>query len=822
MAEHVVWKYRDDAFIRCIVHNTQKQEQQNLHCLRVYFVLSGTLHIRIGLRNYEYGADEITMVNPHEPFSITQGGAVVAAFDLELSSIEAETSDLWFSRNPTVESEPDPLYVLKSLLARFVKFNVDIKEDKTLLNRSMYYAIVHHLLTFFRVNKPKLQNSTNSRAELMDSIARYIDRNYKQPLSLNELAEQFYLSPPYLSKMFKQLYGTTFSSYLMDIRLQNCLEELSSKEKSIEELSEQFGFPNSRSFISHFKKKYGITPGHYRKQHLEQLNTSVSAGPDYSDISRGQELEPLAKYLDSMVTPGQNTDDSLIKLEEIPPCQVNRAGLPLAHNFRKLISIHCARDILTAGHQEMLRTIQREVGFQYIRFHGILDDALMIYGENEWDEPELNFSFVDAVLDFLLSIGLRPFIELSYMPKKLARSDAREDYYNQSVISLPADDANWDTLVTGLVRHLNSRYGHREVATWPFSLWNLPDSSDALLGLGNAEDYFRFYENTYRAAKEQNPEISFCGPSCLTETAERNTFLPEFLQLCQEHNCMPDLLQYHFYPIYIESMGNSKQRLAYRYSPNALKESIDTVYRNMQNWPGGPLPLHVSEWSSTISHHELLSDTAFQACYIVKNVLENYDSTESLCYWTLADAISSGKMAADLFHGGLGLFTYNGIKKASYQAFRMLSKLGDEKLASGDGYFIARSSTGWQIILYNYQHYSELYARGELFDMTFTNRYTPFPNAARQKFSLVLEGFAEGEYLLTETALGQKHGSSFDKWLEFGALPLKSKDDLEYLQSASLPLIRKRMIKTNAAKMELSFTLEPHEVRLVEICPGYI
>ena len=817
MAEHLIWKYRDDAYIRCSFHNAQKQEQQILHCLRVYYVLSGTLYIRIGLRNYEYGPDEITMVNAHEPFSVTQEGAVVAAFDLELSSIETEVSDLWFSRNPTAESEPDPLYVLKSLLARFVKFNVDIKEDKTLLNRSMYYAIVHHLLTFFRVNKPKLQVSTNSKAELMDSIARYIDRNYKQPLSLNQLAQQFHLSPPYLSKMFKQLYGTTFSNYLMDIRLQNCLQELSSRERSIEELSEQYGFPNSRSFISHFKNKYGITPGHYRKQHLEQLGASTPVGADYSDISRGQELEPFAKYLDANVTPGQNADDSPIRLEEIPPCRIDKTGVPLTHNFRNLISIHCAKDILLAEHQEMLRTIQKEVGFKYIRVHGILDDALMVYGENERGEPELNFSFVDMILDFLLSIGLRPFIELSYMPKKLARPDAREAYYNHSIISLPADDVKWSTLISRFVRHLNSRYGYQEVAAWPFSLWNLPDSGETLLGLGSTEDYFHFYESTYRTVKEQNAEISFSGPSCLTETAERGTFLPEFLSLCREHHCMPDLLQYHFYPIYIESLGNSKQRLAYRYSPNALKESVETVYRNMQDWPGCPLPLHISEWSSTISHHELLSDTAFQAVYITNNVLENYDSTDSLCYWTLADTISIGKMAADLFHGGLGLFTYNGIKKASYQAFRMLAKLGDEKLASGDGYFITRSSNGWQIMLYNYQHYSELYARGELFDMTFTNRYTPFPNAVRQKFSLVLEGLTDEEYLLTETTLSQKLGSSFDKWLEFGALPLSCQEDLEYLQSASLPLVQKRIVHAENSKMELSFTLEPHEVRLIEV-----
>lgn len=124
-------------------------------------------------------------------------------------------------------------------------------------------------------------------------------------------------------------------------------------------------------------------------------------------------------------------------------------------------------------------------------------------------------------------------------------------------------------------------------------------------------------------------------------------------------------------------------------------------------------------------------------------------------------------------------------------------------------------------MLYNYQHYSELYAKGEAFDMTFTNRYTPFANAARQKFSLSLEGFGEGRYLLTETSLSPKHGSSFDKWLEFGGLPLKNMEELEYLRSISLPMVQKRIEDCSAGKMELSFTLDPHELRLIEICPAW-
>ena len=820
MTIRTIWEHTEDAFMQCSIRSIQAQEPQSLHCLRLYFILSGTMNIRIGTRSHKYGTDEITLVNAHESFSVTQSDAVAAVFDLDTTALAQDFSGLWFSREPVPETQLDPFLILKSLLARYVKFNLDNDVDNSLLNWSMYYAVVHHLLTFFRINRPKQQDKANSKAAQIEQVARYIDQHYKEPLSLNELASLFYLSPSHLSRLFKQFYGSTFSDYLMSIRLQNCLFELTSKNISIENLSAQYGFPNSRSFISHFKKKFGITPGQYQKQHLAHLEQASQASVNYSDISRGQEMEVFAKYLISDISPVHAANDTPIKLTEIPACSASKNGTPLTHNFKNLTAISSAHDILMAENQEMLKTTQQEIGFRYIHFHGLFDDVMRVYGEKEDGTPELNFSRIDTVIDFLLSIGLRPFIELSYMPSQLASPNARQSYYGQSIISLPADSKKWAFLVRSFVLHLNNRYGRNEVASWPFSLWNLPDSGE-LLGLGNAEDYFRFYHDTWQVVKGCAPDVLFFSPSCMAETVESGEFIPKFLQLCRQHNCLPDLFQFHFYPIQIEAYAEGSARLTYRSSPSALKESLDCVSHRLNELPGHFRTLHVTEWNASVSHRELLSDTAFQSAYITKNILENYDQFGSLCYWAVADPTSDGHIARELFHGGLGLFTCNGIKKASYHALRLLSNLGNEKLASGDGYFITRNDSSYQILLYNYQHYSELYARGEVFDMTFTNRYTPFPGAAQQKFTLSMEDLTDSEYLLSETILNAKHGSSFDKWVESGALPLTSREDLEYLQSVSLPKIHKELINTAAHKLELSFTLDPHEVRLIEIVPVY-
>ncbi|MGB4658130.1 MAG: hypothetical protein WBI07_02995, partial [Mobilitalea sp.] len=205
----------------------------------------------------------------------------------------------------------------------------------------------------------------------------------------------------------------------------------------------------------------------------------------------------------------------------------------------------------------------------------------------------------------------------------------------------------------------------------------------------------------------------------------------------------------------------------------------------------------------------------------MKNILDNYDHLDSFGYWVLSDFIEEVKLSEELFHGGLGLFTYNGIKKPQYYAMCLLRKLGDRLIGRGEGYFITKERECFQIILYNYQHFSDLYAAGELFDMTFTNRYTPFPNEKRKKYVISLAELTNSEYVLTETIINRDHGSVFDKWVEIGALPLETLEDINYLKSISVPLIKKRKLSVENNYLTVSCELEPHEVRLIEIRAQY-
>ena len=170
-----------------------------------------------------------------------------------------------------------------------------------------------------------------------------------------------------------------------------------------------------------------------------------------------------------------------------------------------------------------------------------------------------------------------------------------------------------------------------------------------------------------------------------------------------------------------------------------------------------------------------------------------------------------------MFFGGLGLFTANGIPKASYYAFTLLRQLGDTLLGRGDGWFATRDGDSYRIILYNYRHFSHLYAQGERFDMTFTERYTPFSPEQILDVHLRISDVEEGTYMVTETAVSRTSGSAFDQWAAMGAVELDDPAELDTLAARSVPAISKYTVTAADGVLHLDAMLDMLEVRLISI-----
>jgi xylan 1,4-beta-xylosidase len=249
---------------------------------------------------------------------------------------------------------------------------------------------------------------------------------------------------------------------------------------------------------------------------------------------------------------------------------------------------------------------------------------------------------------------------------------------------------------------------------------------------------------------------------------------------------------------------------------NSFELFISRMKKTFNSLGLGNLPIYLTEWNFTLSHRNLVNDTCFKSCYILKNLLDNYDRLDSFGYWCLTDLLEENSLPNSLFHGGLGIYTMNGLRKSVFYAFYFANMLGDDLVDSGDGYFITRKNSSYQIISYNYIHYGDLFASGELFDITETQRYSAFNMAKQISLSISLEKIPPGNYEIKEYFVNKEKGSAFDIWIDFGGLPLNPRDT-ELLKGLCAPGFHIEKKQISDGKLKYSALLKPLEIRFAEI-----
>jgi xylan 1,4-beta-xylosidase len=409
------------------------------------------------------------------------------------------------------------------------------------------------------------------------------------------------------------------------------------------------------------------------------------------------------------------------------------------------------------------------------------------------------------------------------MPQALAKNPWNTVFHH--LVSEPKDIAQWCGLVSAFMEHIISRYGIEEILQWQFIAWHLPDTPSRLYGFDAEKDFFVFYQRTFLTVKEFDSRICFGLPTTfyLNEHDHSNWYLT-LLKWSLEHKCEPDFVSFSFYDVKLTTARNSSRStfgfvdsLVLNENTNGLKEFISHVKNDLKAADSKQLPIYVCEWNNTPSQQDLLNDTCYKSCYIVKNILENYDKLDGLSYWSLTDLMTEAPLPDALLYGGLGLFTKNGLPKASYYALCILRQLGDTFLAKGDGWFATKTSKDIRIMTYHYKHITALYSMGERFDMTDNNRYTMFEPSETLELLLKLHDLENKEYLITEYSVSRAAGSLYDAWADMGCIDPQSELETEVLRAKSTPSIRKYKSLAAEGTLTLRARLDLLEIRLIII-----
>lgn len=822
-SNYVISDFATHMPMRCSMQRFGHERQQMHDYFEITLIVDGSCNLQMDEHLYRLQAGDLFCVNPHTLHELRgiDCVSITILFDQtvfeQILPVPAHFQFFCIS-SVSDETQTAALNQLRSYVARIVKNNVDKLSGYELRNWSYIYALMDITYNHFRIQASDASEKKNYKyAMRISEISQIIQKRYTENLTLNEVAEEVHLSVPYLSKFFTEYYGMNFLTCLNQYRLNHAVHELLNTDKNIDEIAADSGFSSSHAFVTTFKKDFHLLPNVYRREQ-KRRNDAPEFIMEQHDYIAG-----LKKYLQdapgTQTLPAPQEKDLVLSLDA-------GSAYPLRHTWRNVTTVGTASDLLLADVQNMLEKLQTDIGFHYIKINGIFSDDLHVYNESPSGDMILNFTYIDKVLDFLASCHLMPWIQLSYMPEKLAKHPTRR-LFNANV-SQPRSNEAWCQLVSAFLAHIMHRYGMETVVQWRFSVWNQPDTDTNLYGFDRPDDFFLFYKATYECVKQVSSDLIFCLPPTFYVVDDHydNWYLT-FLEKCRQHQCLPDCLNFTYYETKLHANeNNSKKSFGFVYTMSlsenldGLKDFVMQVTRERKKLGLGQMPIYLTEWNNTPSQQDLLNDTCFKSCYIVKNILENYDRLESFAYWSLTDLMTDGPLPDKLFFGGLGLFTTCGIPKASYYAFVLLSRLGDQFLGRGDCYFVTRSGNTYQILLYNYKHFSYLYANGERFDMTDTDRYTVFADHAPLHIHLDLQGLSAGPYRITETYINREAGSVFDAWANAGGIEPTIPRDLERLRFAAYPGYKQQVVSASPdGSMSLHTKLELLEVRLLELEP---
>ena len=449
-------------------------------------------------------------------------------------------------------------------------------------------------------------------------------------------------------------------------------------------------------------------------------------------------------------------------------------------------------------YQDQLRAVQALCGFRYIRGHGLFCDDMAIY--QSFTDPQgvthegCNFTYLDQVVDDYLAAGIRPFLELGFMPAKLA-SGGQTIFYWKGNTTPPKDEAKWVALVRATLSHLRDRYGEAEVSAWPCEVWNEPN----LPGFWKDADkpaYLRLYEITSAAVKAVLPGMSVGGPAiCGGEGSQE--WIRDFLNFCAQKDLPVDFVSRHAY------MGQTPERRA-RYLYHEMCRVEDTVEEmrasreiidSFPRYRG--IPMHITEFNTSYNPFCPIHDTPLNAVKVAGLLARLGDVAASYSYWTFGDVFEEQGVPPTPFHGGFGLMADSMIPKPTLWAFHFFNRLAGECVYRDEHLVLMRRDDGsYEGVAWNAAEDGE----------------------DQVEIGLTLPG--TGREVLLKRTVDETHANPLPLWLAMGQPASPSREQLDFLRGAARPYHEAEALEARDGALRLTLALGRYQLTHLRVLPA--
>ncbi|MDT7858368.1 hypothetical protein RQM47_17090 [Rubrivirga sp. S365] len=472
-------------------------------------------------------------------------------------------------------------------------------------------------------------------------------------------------------------------------------------------------------------------------------------------------------------------------------CDLAQTGELLPHIWSHTVGSGHATLALRADWQAQLRRCRDELGVRHVRFHGIMDDDMGTLVDQAGELVDSFFN-ADQIMDFLVSIGMRPFVELSLMPEALASGPDTVFHYKGNVTP-PGDVDAWGGLIERLLTHWVERYGADEVRQWFFEVWNEPNQSQ--FWTGTQADYFELYRATAQAVKRVDSELRVGGPA-----TSKNAWVEDLVAFCEAEDLPLDFVSTHHYPT--DAFGapddDTRDQLSKSTRGILREQALDAARQ------AGDRPVYYTEWNASSNPFYAPHDRPYAAAFVMKSFLDVADVVQGYSFWTFTDLFEEVYFDSTPFKGKFGLLTIHGIAKPTYRAFELLHRAGTERLLV-DGMhptvdrWVTRHDDGRIVVL-------------------LTNHALPDHDIETASVRLVLDG-APDPSAVTVERVDEDHANARRLWESMGEPDYLSAEQVESLHAASGMVPEPIEWSRDGEALVVEIDLPAHAVASITLAP---
>jgi xylan 1,4-beta-xylosidase len=434
------------------------------------------------------------------------------------------------------------------------------------------------------------------------------------------------------------------------------------------------------------------------------------------------------------------------------------ATRPFPHYWEQMFGSGRATLSLRESYRHDLRAMKSATDIKFVRFHAIFDDEVGVYSEDAQGRPVYNWSYVDQIYDGLLADGVRPFVEMSFMPRALAASDKPHAFWYPLLPSPPTSYAKWGDLVYNFSKHLVDRYGADEVSQWYFEVWNEPNI-DFWTGTPKQSTYFELYDQAARAVKRADQRLRVGGPA----TAQA-AWIPEMIEHAVRAGVPLDFVSTHVY-------GNDLSKDVFGTDEEMdrsvmVSRAVKKVATQVKSSTRPDLPIIWSEYNASYKNEVDVTDSAFMGPWLGSNIRLCDGMTAMMSYWTFSDVFEEQGVIKTPFYGGYGVIAEGGVPKAAFNAFALLHRLGDRRLQPElDNALVTKRADG-------------------TFALAVWNYASPGASGAPQKIHVAIDGLP-GTLQYHVEIVDPDHGSSLAAWRAMGSPASPTQEQYKQLENAS-------------------------------------